>query len=171
MTTQAVAPEKVAANPDLQGTIELGGVGGGEETSPLWTSEVGTPEFRQALDQSLQVSGLLAQDPSAAAYMLEADLIEVDQPAVGFDMTVGSTVDYKVYNKTDDTLFYQKVITASYTADFSDALIAVKRLQLANEGSIKENISRFLRAFINHWEQSKLVDVPPAGVTLSLLSQ
>ncbi len=171
MTTQAIQPERVAANPELQGAIELGGVGGGEETSPLWTSEVGTPEFRQALDQSLQVSGMLAPDPAAASYMLEADLIEVDQPFMGFSMTVASTVDYKVYNKADNTLFFQKVVTASHTATPSDAFLGVKRLQLANEGSVRENIRQFLRAFINHWEQNKPIEAVPEGVELSLLSQ
>lgn len=171
MATQAVEPATVAANPGLQGTIELGGVGGGEETSPLWTSEVGTSEFRQALQQSLRASDLAAASPESATYMLEADLIEVDQPTFGFSMTVRSTVDYKVYDKTDDSLFFQRVVTASHRASVSDAFLGVKRLQLANEGSMKQNIRQFLRAFINHWQENKPVDAAPEGVSLSLLSQ
>ncbi len=43
----------------------------------------------------------------------------------------------------------KETIIASYTAGFSDSVVAVKRLRLANEGSARENIHEFLKALSN----------------------
>ncbi len=171
MTTSAVDVEKVAASPGIQGSVQLGSVTGGETTNPLWTSEVGTAEFRQALDQSLKINGLLASDPAAADYLLTAKLVEVDQPLVGFDMSVRSTVDYTVYDARSEAVFFQKTVRAAYTASFSSSYIAVKRLQLANEGSIRDNIGQFLRAFIAHWAEQAPARPLDEGVSVSLLDE
>ena len=40
----------------------------------------------------------------------------------------------------------KETIIASYTAGFSDSVVAVKRLRLANEGSARENIHELLKA-------------------------
>ncbi|MEM7445696.1 MAG: hypothetical protein AAF414_20410 [Pseudomonadota bacterium] len=44
----------------LRGEVEIEEVGCGQETNPLWTSEVGNAEFREALLVSLQNAGLAA---------------------------------------------------------------------------------------------------------------
>ncbi|MDH5700265.1 MAG: hypothetical protein OEZ41_09925 [Nitrospirota bacterium] len=38
--------------------ISVGSVGGGEGTNPLWTSEIGNEDFKQALVQSMQAAKL-----------------------------------------------------------------------------------------------------------------
>ncbi len=43
----------------------------------------------------------------------------------------------------------KETIEASYTAGFSDSAIAVKRLRLANEGSVRTNIHELLKALSN----------------------
>jgi len=171
MTTGVVKPDVVAGEPDLQGALKLGSVGGGEETDPLWTSEVGTPEFRQALDQSLQASGLLAATPEEARYRVDAQMLEVDQPLFGFSLTVTSTVDYTVTDMAEGAgkVFFSKKITKSHTATVGDAFVAVERLRLANEGSIRNNIRTFIEDFIAYWNANKPSDAPEAEPSVSML--
>ena len=56
-------------------------------------------------------------------------------------------------------------MNATYTAKFSDSFIAVKRLQLANEGVIRESITNFLKklrelnnAIRSHEEEGNSLD-------------
>jgi hypothetical protein len=136
----------VPANSILRQSVQLNNVSGGQATNPLWTSEVGNPEFQQALQQSLANQGLLGS--AASRYRLDATLMEVKQPLVGFDMTVTSTIRYLVTDTTMNRTAFDQVVTVSYTARVGDAFVAIERLRLANEGSIKNNISQFLDKLI-----------------------
>ncbi|MEO1193939.1 MAG: hypothetical protein AAFY02_19440 [Pseudomonadota bacterium] len=157
MSSGAVDSARIADNATIQGSLELGPVTGGEETNPLWTSEVGPAEFHQALDQSLQASGLLAVAPDSAPFVLTANLVEMDQPLFGADVRVTSTVDYEVTERVGGAPYFKKTLVVGYTADFSDALLGVERLRLANEGSIRVNISAFVQEFVTFW-----IENPPA---------
>jgi hypothetical protein len=128
---------------------ELGidAVRGGERTNPLWVSKVGNAEFEKALRLSLITHGLYARDVEPR-YLLSADLQAVEQPLFGFDMTVTSTIRYEIRNRTNGDRYFDRTINASYTATVDDAFLGVKRLQLANEGAIRENMARFIAAVI-----------------------
>lgn len=122
----------------------VGSVAGGEETIPLWTSEVSAEAFRTALTGSLANAGLLAPD---SALRVEALLQELDQPLVGISMTVTATVIYRVIGPSDEVLFAQSVSTP-YTAEFSEAFLGVERLRVANQGAIRTNIARFVEILL-----------------------
>ena len=62
-------------------------------------------------------------------------------------MTVTSTVIYRITNAAGEHIC-DEIITTPCTAHLSDALPAVERLRLANEGSIKANIQRFIGSLI-----------------------
>lgn len=126
------------------GSMTLDAVVGGDTTNPMWTSEVGNAEFREALKQSLLANGLLSSGNQPAKYGLIAQLLEVDQPLFGFNMTVVSRVQYTVKDKVSASVDFDESISASYTASVSDSFLGVERLRLANEGSIKENIMTFI---------------------------
>ena len=119
-------------------------VTGGESTNPMWTSEVGNAEFREALRQSLRANGLLGGEGQPATYGLSAELMEVSQPLFGFDLTVTSSVHYIVTEVASNAVAFDETVTASHTSTVGDAFVAVERLRLANEGSIKENIRVFI---------------------------
>ncbi len=70
--------------------------------------------------------------------------MEVDQPFIGFDLTVTSSVHYIVTESASNAFAFDETITAAHTATVSDAFVAVERLRLANEGPIKENIRVFI---------------------------
>lgn len=133
-------PTKV--NPELKGQMVVRDVTGGKETNPMWTSQVDTQGFKGALDKSIAVAGYRANDTTAAKYKIDANLQKLDQPLVGFTLDVESTVMYTV---SGDGKQKQFPITATGTASTSDAFIAIERLRMANERSIKENIKLFMQ--------------------------
>lgn len=153
--SQMVAPNVMApvtaSNPELLDSIAISDVKGGQSTSPLWTSQVDNPEFREALDRSLAFNGLLAADVTKARYAVTAELLELRQPLMGFDLTVTSRVKYSLQDRGSSAELFGEEITTPYTADFSSSLVAVERLRLANEGSIRESIRNFLVRLGESW--------------------
>jgi len=125
----------------LQHAMCVRKVSGGEDTNPLWVSKVDDKGFSIALTSSLESAGLEAPAPGCA-FPVDANLLGLSQPAMGFDMTVTSHVNYKVYDSSGQPVLLA-TIDAPYTANFSDSLIAVDRLKKANEGAIRTSIQKF----------------------------
>lgn len=119
-------------------------VEGGSETNPLWMSSVSSADFQSALESSLRSLGLLSDDPSHARVEITADLQKLQRPLVGIDLSVTSTVHYSARRTVDQKIIFDDTVAATGTAKFGDALYAVRRLQLANEAAMKENIEAFI---------------------------
>lgn len=143
VTVDASIPQ----NPRLKNALAIGAVEGGQETNPLWTSQVDNASFREALVGSMKSAGYLAADPSTAKYRLDAKLMSLIQPFMGLTLDVKSTVAYTV---TTGGAPKEHVITATGTGTFSDAAIAIERLKIANERSIKENIIELFKQLMNY---------------------
>ncbi len=139
-----IAPECSKALPasKLHHAVSLNAVQGGEETNPLWTSQVSAEDFQKALEVSLQEAGYLSKDNSA--YSLTVNFEGLKQPFVGFNMTVTSSVNYDLKDLKKEKSILNENINAKFTATVSDAFVGVKRLRMANEGSIKENIKQLI---------------------------
>jgi hypothetical protein len=139
-----------AASPDvvfssgsaLHQNVELGTVDGGRETNPLWTSQVSSEDFAEALRGSFQAHAILTTQ--GGDYRLDATLMELNQPFAGLDMSVHSTVRYALTEVASGDVVYEEVISERYTATMGDAFVGVERLRLANEGSIRANIERLI---------------------------
>ncbi len=125
----------------LRRNITVTNVSGGEETNPAWTSEIGNEQFMAALIESLRAQTLYS---GRGIFNLEVQMIEVEQPMFGLDITVTTKIRYTMKNSTSESTVFDETITASYTATVKDAFAAVKRLRLANEGSAKKNIEALL---------------------------
>jgi hypothetical protein len=82
-----------------------------------------------------------------ARFNLAAQLVQLKQPMMGFDMTVTATVKYTLTDMAGNTVWTKDIVTP-YTARMSDAFMGVKRLQLANEGAIKANITQLVTDLI-----------------------
>ena len=141
----AVALPITQTNPALKNSVGVAEVTGGRETNPMWTSQVSSDSFRRALEQSLENAGMFSKIVAGSKYQLTADLTRLDQPMMGFDMTVTSTVRYALVETKSRKEVYGRVIQASHTATVSEAFMGAQRLTLANEGAVKANI----RSFIN----------------------
>ncbi len=121
--------------------FEVRNISGGQETNPLWTSQVDNTGFREALTHSLSRLGFSPENASSK-FAVDAELQALSQPLFGLDFSVTSTVRYAVEGNGQRKVY---PVTATGTATMSDAFIGVERLRKANEKSIKENIKEFLR--------------------------
>jgi len=135
----------VDADAPLYQSVVIDNVYGGQKTNPLWTSQVDNLAFKDALGGSLRARRIGVENPSNARYALIANLQLMDQPLFGASFTVTSTVQYNLTRLSDRAQVLDETVVAPYTAAFGDSLLGVERLRLANEGSIRENISRFIR--------------------------
>ena len=87
------AAERSAYKADqyLSGKVSVGSVIGGQDTNPAWTSEIGNEDFEAALRSSLETAYLLG-GRTGSDYILDAELVEIDQPMFGFTFTVTSKI-------------------------------------------------------------------------------
>ena len=139
----------------LERSMTVGVVTGGEATNPLWTSEVGNAEFRSALESSLRNFGLLAEG-QANEFVVDADLIDVQQPAIGLALTVTSTVAYRVRPSDSAEAVFEDTVIAPYTASATSSFLGTERLRIANEGSIAKNIELFIERLYARMEAAPL---------------
>lgn len=141
-TDQVAANEPISKS--LRESIIVTSVSGGEDTNPLWTSEIGNEEFKEALIQSLKNAGLYNAINSNSKYELIATLVEVQQPLFGLDLSVVTKAHYRLVDKKTRQSLLNEEIISSFTATVSDSFLAVERLRLANEGSAKANITQLI---------------------------
>src|SRR5690349_19753191 len=107
MTARNVDPSKISADSPFKNALAVQSVAGGKSTNPLWTSQVGNEEFKLALIQSLKKAHLLAADATQNRYVLDVELVSIDQPHFGLDLKVTATVEYSLKEKaTSITLFH-----------------------------------------------------------------
>jgi hypothetical protein len=116
-------------------------VTGGRDTNPMWTSQVSSEDFRQALEVSLQRYGVFSRviRNAGADYQLSVTLVRLKQPFAGLDMTVAAEVTWRLTTNSGRVV-WQQTTNQSYKATVGDAFVGVNRLRLANEGAIRENI-------------------------------
>jgi hypothetical protein len=117
-------------------------VTGGEATNPMWVSKVDNDGFKSALTASFDGAGLSAPEAQHCSFPVDVNLLGLSQPTMGFDMTVTSHVNYKVYGSGGEP-FVLATIDAPYTAKMGEAFVGVERLKKANEGSIRMSIQQF----------------------------
>jgi len=120
-------------------------VAGGQDTSKMGASQISDDAFAQALRDSITQSGLFkAVAATGGRYKLSAFIGKVDQPMMGFSMTVKMEVSYTLVDTTSGKAVWSKNIASEHTAKASEAFAGVTRLRLANEGAAKDNIEQAL---------------------------
>jgi hypothetical protein len=145
--TAPLSPNQIVSDKSpIKNAIAVGTVSGGEKTNPLWKSEVSDANFKIALEDSLALS--ILKGSAGAPYVLNAKLVSLHQPFGGFDLTVTSTVEYTILAAGQTAPVMNETVVTPYTANFGDALVAVERLRLANEGAMRENIKEIISRII-----------------------
>lgn len=139
MVLRADQVQGTLKNQTLRGAISVAGVTGGKKTNPLWTAEIDDAAFSAALGDSLRVAGLGAADAAAAPYSVQATLLSMKEPFMGFDMKVTTAVNYKLVEKATGKVLFNDTVSAEYTATTKDAFVGTTRLRMAKEGSLREN--------------------------------
>ncbi len=144
----------------LRNAFNVGTVTGGKKTNPLWVSKVSSEDFAEALRQSLTSHAMLSS--STGKFVVDAELLEVKQPLAGFNLTVKSTVKYKVSEVATSIVVLEETVTNEHTAKMGEAFVAAQRLRLANEGSMKGNIAQFIETLVKKMDAPLPLDTPPA---------
>jgi hypothetical protein len=122
-------------------------VAGGKETSKMGASQISDDAFAQALRDSITKAALFkAVAPNGGRYKLSAFIGKVDQPTMGFSMTVKMEVSYTLVDTQSGATVWSKNIPSTYTAKAGEAFAGVTRLRLANEGAAKDNIQQAITA-------------------------
>jgi hypothetical protein len=138
--SDAMVVEKVAIAHQSSSNVTVA-VSGGKSTSSMGASQISDTEFAQALSDSISKSGLFKEViASGGRYKLNAFIGKVDQPMMGFSMTVKMEVSYTLVDTQSGKTVWTKNVASEHTAKTSEAFAGVKRLQLANEGAAKANI-------------------------------
>jgi len=162
--TASVAPDQIVGDTSpVKKAIAVGIVTGGDDTNPLWTSQVSNANFKTALEDSLALSVL--KGDAGAPYTLNAKLVSLHQPFAGFDMTVTSTVEYSLLAAGKPAPVMQETVVTPYTANFGEAFVAGERLRLANEGAMRENIKEAIARLIKAGQPGGALAVPAPAKT------
>ena len=118
-------------------------VSGGKETSSVGKSQISNDAFAQALRASIEKAGLFSKvADSGTRYRLTSFIGKVDQPNMGFAMTVKLEVSYTLKDLQAGTTVWTKDIESEHTAQVSDAFAGIARLRPATEGAAKDNIAK-----------------------------
>lgn len=142
MQNMVYTPNQPAAfDAALKNEVGVESVSGGQDTNPAWTSEISNESFSGAVKNTLAAQGLLAEN---GQYQLKIEMLKVDQPLFGLDMTVTTHVKYTLTDTKSNSIVLSETIVAPHTATMGDAFVAITRLRLANEGSGKKNIEGLL---------------------------
>ena len=130
--------------------LQVNEVTGGKDTNPAWASKVSNENFSEALINSLKLHSMFNE---SGDYAVNAELKKLKQPILGFDMTVTATANYELKKTNSGEVIFSSEIETPYTAKVSDAIYGAKRLRLANEGAIKENISQFIAELVAYFKK------------------
>lgn len=148
ITENMVPPAPVAAgrpaDPSLSDGVAVHAIAGGSETNPMWVSKVSDKDFKAALVRALRSAGLLSAEGASPRYQLDATLLSLEQPMFGLDLKVTCSVRYDLTDAATGKRVFGKTITTPFTATFSDSALAVARLRIANEGSVRKNLAELL---------------------------
>jgi hypothetical protein len=156
MALAARAPPPLSPGARSYHSFRLASVSGGGDTSPIGLSDVSNGALRTALEGSLRNLGYLADDGSRASYVVSADIVDLDRPAVAFDpallvvpidLSVTARIHYTVTPAAGGRAVFDEVVATTGSATASDAVTPFGRIQKANEAAIRLNIIDFLRRF------------------------
>lgn len=145
-------------NTPLEKNIKMSDVSGGQWTNPLWASKVDNENLKTAIRESLKQSNLLGKSEDSK-YKLSATLVSLDQPLIGATLTVVATITYKLTEIVSNNEIWSKTITAQGECTMGESFFAVRRLRLANEYAVKNNIKILIDKLINLKIETKNINV------------
>ena len=120
---------------------------GGQESDPIFAgSRIDNVTFWGALIQTLKKSSLFTQviSTDSADYVMQAQILDQQQPFIGFNMTTTLAVLYSVTDAQDESKVWEREIVSKFTATVGDAFSGAARLNKANEGAVRENFQKLL---------------------------
>lgn len=137
-----MATGPVAVQNQSQGSV-LVQVAGGNETNPLWKSQISNADFAAAIRKSISESKLFARiaDAMPGDYRLDVMIARIQQPSFGASFSVSMECSWRLTHVPENAVVWEKAVTSSFTASMGDAFVGVTRLRLATEGAARANIA------------------------------
>lgn len=134
-------PSNIERIDESSGTITVE-VGGGQETNPLWTSQISNEDFTEAILAAIEKSGLFnpVSSDDKADYLLKVNILEKSQPIVGLDIDMSLKAKWELMNNDTSDMIWTDTIATTYRVKMSECFVAAERIQRANEGAARENI-------------------------------
>lgn len=140
--------------PDVfKAQLTVAAVRGGQVTGRWWGSKVSAQALQTALDDSLYAIGMKSPAPvpePPPRFELLAEMLALDQPLIAASVTVTVTVRYTLTDKTNGRIVYQRPLSATSEAGFTEALLSQpERTRIANERALRSNITMLLRDLVS----------------------
>lgn len=153
-----------SAHPLFQAVV-VGAVTGGRTTDLVGASQISSVDFRRALQTSLDVRAMFADEdpvaPQDARFLLEATIEQVEREILDINVDVTTVILYELTDIDTGAVLFVRRVRATYEAPFTDSFIRSERFRLANEGSGQANISAFLDALAADVAQRPEAYAPP----------
>ena len=149
----------LAAKSVLGRSLQVNNVSEGKGTKSIWSNSrlnsAAVMLLPQALEITLSAQGMLAA--AGAQRSLDAVVLEVKEP-LALNTTIISTVRYVLTDVATGGVTFDQTIIADYTVTLIDQPLGYYREPIAFDGSIRNNISKFLDQLIAMGSQAE-----PAG--------
>lgn len=122
-------------------------VAGGQETSALGKSSISDTDLKTAIEETILKTKAFKQliKVGNADYELSASIVTVNQPTMGFSFTVKTDIAWKLSKTGSDDVVWRQMVHSEHTTGAGEAFAGVKRLQMATEGAVRNNIELALR--------------------------
>lgn len=146
IVSQTLIPERVRTVRQHEKAVSVQ-VTGGRDEDPLGMPTISNTAFADAVTNAINNSKLFSSVvPSAsdAKYALTIMIASVQQPVLGYTMTVSMDAGWRLQNRETGQIVWQKGIRSSSTLGVGDAFIGMTRVRLATEGAARENIRQGL---------------------------
>jgi hypothetical protein len=141
--------------------FRMGAVTGGAETEAIGLSDVSNTALSSALTTSLGRLGYLADDPSKAAYVISADLVDLDRPVaaldpalllVPIDLSVTVRIRYSITRASGGPPVLEELVATTGTGRGGEAATPAGRVRKADEDAVRLNTAAFLRRLQTDWK-------------------
>lgn len=130
-----------------QSTVSISESIGGRETNPLWSSQVSSSAFTEALSNALAQSGVFQAviKGGDADYILDVTILDYDQPWIGANFDISMKTKWELADSKTLVPVWSETFETTYRSKLTDAFFGAERLQKANEGSVRTNIKEGIR--------------------------
>ncbi len=143
----AMTATSVASSKKLPYSLSVK-TGGGNETNPMWSSDISNDDLRAAIEKSITQTALFKEvvKGKSGDYELSVSIAKLTKPMFGAAFTVDIEAGWTLIKTSDKSVAMREVIKSTYTGGAFDSLVGTARLRMAVEGAARNNIKQGMNA-------------------------
>lgn len=140
-----MVPEKTNLQNKHKATVHVLTEGGKGTSALFGRSQISNEGLKLAIVSSIKKYGLFKKVVKIADsdYLLTVKLLALDQPTMGFNLTVRMSTNWILTDKSGKEIWKDSIVS-SYEAKFGEALMGTTRMARANEGAARASIQEGL---------------------------